>query len=245
MAAGQVVGDVPNGRVDDLAHRVLGVVRLVGGTTTLGKVPSRARVSSSMPSRDLSRKNSPASASYTSSPTPRKRPARSSVTRAAVSMRPPRLEFTRIASSSIALRAASSMMCWVAGAAGHVQADQVGLGEQPLLLDVLHPQLDAGRVVGHVPAEQLHAVAVGDPGERLPRSCRCRPPRRSGRACPSRAARRAGSRSPRVRLAARMMRRLTAMARVQANSATEYGEYRGRPGRRAGRAARRPPGRCC
>ena len=39
-------------------------------TRTFGKVTRRARVSSSTASRDLSRKNSPASASYTSRPTP-------------------------------------------------------------------------------------------------------------------------------------------------------------------------------
>lgn len=59
------------------------------------------------------------------------------------------------------------MMCCVAGEQRHMEADQVGLGEEPFLVHVRHAERGAGGVLGDVPAEQFHAEAVGDPGERL------------------------------------------------------------------------------
>ena len=48
-----------------------------------------------------------------------------------------------------------------------MEADQIGLGEELFLLDVRHAELDAGRVLDHVPAEQLHPEAMSDTGEGL------------------------------------------------------------------------------
>lgn len=48
-----------------------------------------------------------------------------------------------------------------------MEADEVGLREEPLLVHVRHAERRAGGVLGDVPAEQIHAEAVGDPGEGL------------------------------------------------------------------------------